>query len=106
MVILLLFAAAVVLPFSDRLPLNVQRTLSVLPVPIDPVARMSAQTSSQWRIEMWKHLLPQVPQYLLLGKGYAFNPNDISMIRTLGGEAKASNMEEELYSEPVRADER
>ena len=79
--ILFLFVTAVVLPFSDRLPLNIQRTLSVLPVPIDPVARISAQASSQWRLEMWKNLLPQVPQYLILGKGYAFNPQDVAMLK-------------------------
>src|SRR5207248_1296256 len=92
--ILLVFASAVILPFTDRLPLNIQRALSVLPVPVDPMAKLSAQSSSDWRVEMWKHLLPQIPQYLILGKGYAFNPNDIAMMRTIhGGEVGSEGTE-------------
>lgn len=68
--------AAVALPFTSKLPFTIQRALAVLPVPLDPVAKYSAQISSDWRLNMWKAVLPQVPQYLLLGKGLAFSRSD------------------------------
>jgi hypothetical protein len=60
--------------FASRLPLAFQRSLAVLPfVQIDPIARADAQGSTDWRLEMWQDLVPQIPQYLLVGKGYAFS---------------------------------
>ena len=61
---------------ANRLPLTFQRALSFLPVNIDAGVRADAQASLDWRIEMWKALLPQVPPHLLLGKGYAITPED------------------------------
>jgi hypothetical protein len=40
------------------------------------MVRQDAQTSLDWRVNMWKALLPQVPQYLLLGKGMAISPEE------------------------------
>jgi O-antigen ligase len=60
--------------FATRLPLSFQRSLAVLPfVQIDPLARMSADTSSEWRLQIWREMMPQIPQYLLVGRGYAFS---------------------------------
>jgi O-antigen ligase len=70
----ILLGAVIVLPHTDRLPLVVQRSISFLPVPIDPTIRQSADNSSQWRLDMWKAVLPEVPRYLLKGKGYAYDP--------------------------------
>lgn len=70
-------AAAVIFPFADKLPLSVQRSLSFLPVEIDPLARRDAQISLDWRLYMWKALLREVPQYLFPGKGYAMSPSDL-----------------------------
>jgi hypothetical protein len=67
--------------FSSRLPLTVQRTLSFLPVDINPVAREDARGSSEWRFGMWKDLLPDVPQYLLKGKGYRIDATDMMFAR-------------------------
>jgi O-antigen ligase len=69
--------AAISLPLVSRLPLTVQRTLAFLPLDIDPAMRADAQGSSEWRLRMWKAVLPQVPQYLFMGKGYAISPNDL-----------------------------
>jgi hypothetical protein len=68
-----------ILPMAHKLPLSVQRTLSVLPLPLnlDPTAKMSADASSQWRIEMWKQVVPEIPKYLFAGKGYALDPREI-----------------------------
>jgi len=67
----LVLIASVTLPFSRQLPLSVQRTLSVLPIPVDMGVRANAEESSEWRLRMWEALLPAVPKYLLLGKGLA-----------------------------------
>ena len=76
--------AGLIVCFSEQFPLPVQRCLAILPVKISPVARLSAETSSDWRIQMWKSLLPEIPQYLLLGKGLTFDANDMAMYLTLG----------------------
>ena len=75
---LLLLAAALVLPNADKLPMVVQRTISVLPARISPIAEMSAEGTSTWRIQMWKELLPEIPRYLLKGKGFGLDPTDLS----------------------------
>src|SRR5207245_4892911 len=48
---------------------------------IDPVVKASAESSTEWRIQMWKHLLPEIPEYLLIGKGYAMSAKDLAMTR-------------------------
>jgi hypothetical protein len=70
-----LVGAAILLPFADKLPLSVQRTLSFLPVNVDPMVRQAADESSQWRLEIWRMVLPDVPKYLLKGKGYSVDPH-------------------------------
>jgi hypothetical protein len=76
----------IIVGFADRFPLPVQRVLALLPVKIDSMARMSAEASTDWRLEIWKYLLPQVPQYLLFGKGLTFDSNDLAMYNTLGNQ--------------------
>ena len=58
-------------PFANKLPYTFQRSLAFLPLKIDPEAKWDAESSSNWRVMIWKAMLPQVPHYLLLGKGYA-----------------------------------
>ena len=74
----LVFTAMV--PFASKLPFTVQRTLAFLPLKLDPAARLSAQDTLNWRIEMWKALLPQVPRHLFLGKGFAITHEDYEMM--------------------------
>jgi hypothetical protein len=81
LVMVAFLGGALMLPFANRLPFYVQRSLAFLPIDIDPVARLSAESSSEWRIQMWKDVVPQVPQYLILGKGYAFSGRDLAMIQ-------------------------
>ena len=71
-----LLGAVICFPIADRLPYTFQRVLSILPVKIDPGVRSDAEASYNWRIEMWRALLPQVPRYLVLGKGYAITAED------------------------------
>ena len=74
----LLVAALLVVPNAAKLPPTVQRTLSFLPVEVNPDVRQQAEFSSQWRFRMWQELLPQVPQYLLKGRGYAVDPGELN----------------------------
>ena len=46
------------------------------------MAKMSAMSSTGWRLEMWKSILPEVPRYLLLGKGYGFTARELAVSRT------------------------
>jgi hypothetical protein len=64
---------AILVPAASHLPRTFQRALAFLPLDISPEVRMDAEGSTEWRVEMWKALLPEVPKYLLLGKGYAFS---------------------------------
>lgn len=71
--------SAFTLPFANKLPLSVQRTISFLPVDIDPNTRLDAQGSIEWRVGMWERVIQEVPKYLLVGKGYAIDPAAMEM---------------------------
>jgi hypothetical protein len=66
-----LFAIAtlIVVPYATHLPLGIQRSLSFLPIEVNPDAAENARTSSEWRLQMWQEVLPVVPTYFWLGKG-------------------------------------
>jgi O-antigen ligase len=68
--------ATLLFAFADKLPGAVQRSISFLPVQIDPAIRRDATGTLDWRLEMWREALPIVPKYLLLGKGYNFDGTD------------------------------
>lgn len=68
----------VTLTFSDHMPLSVQRSIAFLPVKISQTARDSAEASSQWRLDIWESLLPQIPEYLWLGKGLGIDYNNLA----------------------------
>jgi hypothetical protein len=72
--------ATALIPLASHLPSTAQRALSFLPLNIDPAVRRDAEESSDMRFDMWKALLPEVPQYLLLGKGYAISRKDIDLL--------------------------
>jgi hypothetical protein len=68
------------IPLASHLPRTAQRALAFLPLNIDSMVRRDAEASSTLRFDMWKALLPQVPHYLLLGKGYAVSRKDIDTL--------------------------
>lgn len=72
--------AVVLFPFTDRLPWVIQRTLSFLPVHVNPIVRMDAEGSLNWRLQMWQALLPDVPRYFWLGKGYAITESEYAVM--------------------------
>ncbi len=75
-----ILAGAVALPYSQKLPMVVQRTLCFLPINVDPLVRANAEASTDWRLEMWREVLPTVPRYLLKGKGYGMDTEDMYLI--------------------------
>ncbi len=69
-----------VLPFAGLLPKSFQRALCVIPfADVDPAVRVNAEDSTEWRINMWKMVLPEVRAHLWVGKGYAINPMDLHL---------------------------
>jgi hypothetical protein len=77
MLMLLFFAALVVvalIPFVQKLPLSMQRSLSVIPVyHVAPEAELDADSTATWRLEIWKLMLHNIPKYFWLGSGVAVN---------------------------------
>jgi hypothetical protein len=74
-----LLAVVAIIPLADKLPFTFQRTLAFMPfLQLDTDAKLSADSSTNWRFQMWSALLPQVPKHLLLGKGYAISPEEFN----------------------------
>jgi hypothetical protein len=71
-----------ILPNATRLPLSVQRSLSILPfIKVAPAASWNAQVTSEWRLQMWQLLLPQVPKFFWVGKGFAVDPVEMYLMQ-------------------------
>jgi len=70
---------AVLVPVAEKLPLAVQRALSFLPLPINSMVENNAKGSAEWRFQMWNELLPDLPKYVVMGKGYSIDPTEIYM---------------------------
>ena len=73
-------AMFLIVPLASKLPLTAQRAVAFLPLSIDPQVERDTKESWAWRVEMWKGLLPQIPQHLLLGKGYGFSAGDFQFM--------------------------
>jgi hypothetical protein len=72
---------AAMIPVVDKLPFSIQRTMSFIPfMPVDPLVRMDAFASTDWRLQMWAVLMEDLPKYLLIGKGYVIDPTDMYMV--------------------------
>jgi hypothetical protein len=89
---------AALIPLASHLPYTAQRALSFLPLPIDTEVRQDAEVSSNWRFDMWQVLLPQVPQYLLLGRGYAITRMDIDLLAGSDAAIHAAFMEDQYMA--------
>lgn len=84
-VLAVVLCGGLTLAFSDHLPLTLQRCIAFVPgVKISSVARDSAESSSDWRLAMWKSVVPEIPKYLLLGKGLGIDANDLMEYYDLG----------------------
>jgi len=76
---IVLSATFICFPLMHMLPSNIQRSFAFIPfAPIDPEVRMNADVSSDWRIRMWHAVIPEIPNYLLLGKGLSISKQDFT----------------------------
>jgi len=98
LVSLMIVSGIVLVGFADRMPLSVQRTLSILPINVDHATREIAESSTQWRVDMWKSVLPQVPKYLLKGKGYSYSADDLFMAQMGSMRGGTVNYEEAAFA--------
>jgi hypothetical protein len=89
--VLAIFVSSLALPFMQHLPFSIQRSFSFLPIPLDPEVRMSAQVSTDWRLEIWRNVLPEVPRHLLLGKGYSLTATDVRLAQLGTGNLNGNN---------------
>ena len=101
-----LLVVAISLPMVNKLPMTIQRSLSFLPVDVDPIARYGAEASSEWRVNMWREVYPLVPKYLIKGKGFAINPADLAIVtdassRTGVGSAEGAILAGDYHSGPL-----
>ena len=76
---ILLITSVLAITNIQRLPLAFQRSLSFLPVEIDSVAASDAAGTLDWRFQIWATVVKEIPDYLLLGKGYAFKGVDYQL---------------------------
>ena len=79
---IVLLGSVVLLPQAEKLPLLVQRALSFLPGKFDYAARESASSSLEWRFEMWRQVLPEVPKRLFRGEGWGIDARDFHAVET------------------------
>lgn len=86
------FAGVMLYAYADHLPRVAQRAVSFLPVKVDPSVQADADFSVEWRLRMWRYLVPQIPQYLALGKGYRIDPDELYFATLSGGEGDVGSM--------------
>lgn len=84
---------ALSLPFSTRLPYSFQRALSILGMPVSAEVEFDTSNSNEWRVRMWKRVIPQIPEYLILGKGYGMNVRDSMTTQDLVFSHRTDNTE-------------
>lgn len=99
-------AGAVILlllyPFARHLPNSMQRAISILPgIDISAVARVDAEGTTLWRLELWKMAWADVPNYLWVGKGYAINPEDIMSISARVDGILGAYLAQDYHSGPL-----
>ncbi|MCD8533355.1 MAG: hypothetical protein LR011_00615, partial [Verrucomicrobia bacterium] len=63
----------------QKMPLAVQRSLSFLPVEIDSVAATDASGTLEWRLEIWKNVVKEIPNYFWFGKGFSYRGIDYQL---------------------------
>lgn len=63
--------------FAEKLPLAFQRAFAWLPgIEVSYYAKIDALATTDWRIELWHHLVGMIPDYLWVGRGMAFSVAD------------------------------
>jgi hypothetical protein len=93
----LIAVGSLLIPFGKDLPMSVQRSLSFLPLDLDPVAKFDARISTEWRVEMWKIAALDIPKYLLLGKGCSLDPSELYLLHHATEQGLFKSYEEALF---------
>ena len=87
-----------ILFFAQAMPAAVQRAISFLPVNVNSEVLVDAKATSDWRFRMWAVAWKQeIPKYLILGKGYSIDPNELYLANQaselgMGGDADEGAM--------------
>jgi hypothetical protein len=89
---------AMLVMFIERLPISIQRSLSFLPIKVDPIVKADADGTLDWRLEMWKVVLPEVPKYLWIGKGYSYSGVDYYLTKAAVSQGRLTSYEDTLIS--------
>jgi O-antigen ligase len=94
------------LPLVQKLPLSVQRSLSFLPIEVNPIIRLDAEASSEWRVKIWREVLPTIPQYLLVGRGYSINGLELEQSADLaqfngGNDGSVATLATDFHNGPL-----
>jgi O-antigen ligase len=71
---------AMLVPFANKLPLSIQRSLTILPLELHPEVRMDTKASTEWRLRMWQVLWPEIPKYFWVGKGFTASASDYYLV--------------------------
>lgn len=77
--ILLLVTSIVVVSNTRFLPLPIQRTISFLPVDVDPVVKRSSMSTASWRWDLFLYAMPDVYRYFWFGKGLGVDVRQASI---------------------------
>jgi len=80
--------------FPQQLPQAMQRAVSFLPLDINPAVRAQALASNEWRLNMWRTLLPEIPEYLIIGKGYTMNAGELELMAQLAEHGSSEHSSE------------
>ena len=73
--------ATCLVPFTEKLPLVVQRAIAYLPVRLSAKVKFDAWASTDWRLRMWQVVVEEMPKYLVLGKGFGGNATDLYLVK-------------------------
>ena len=101
----LLLAVVALIPLAEHLPNSIQRTLTVVPfLKVGDEAINSAKDSSDWRLQIWQEVLPEIPSHLILGKGYSIDVTELTKVqsRSTGDEgAEGAKMAGDYHNGPL-----
>ncbi len=89
----IIIVGGLAIPLANRLPMPIQRAISVLPVSVSMEARLEAERSTQWRLDMWKAVVPEIPRYFWLGKGIGINSTELDMAQDMGNRGPQGEFE-------------
>jgi hypothetical protein len=95
-------AIVIIVPLASFLPGPIQRAVSWIPgANVDAQIKMNAVSTIDWRLEIWKLAWREVPDYLLVGKGFAINPGDMQLYSTRTNSILAAFLAHTYHSGPL-----